>query len=222
MELKKSGEHSPELQQLQAENARLKALLTLHNIPWDEPVAIETPLLSPEVSFPSLSPRSASEKVALFRSFFRGRSDVYPFRWESAKGKSGYAPACGNEWRQGVCQKPRIKCGDCGNRQLLPLDEQVIYRHLEGRHTVGIFPMLEDDTCCFIVADFDDDGWREDVVAFAQSCREFNIPVALEISRSGNGAHAWFFFADPVPAHEARQLGAALISQTCERTRQLL
>ena len=99
--------------------------------------------------------------------------------------------------------------------------EQVIYRHLEGRHTVGIFPMLEDDTCCFLVADFDDDGWREDAVAFMLSCREFNIPVALEISRSGNGAHAWFFFADPVPAREARQLGAALISQTCERTRQL-
>jgi superfamily II DNA or RNA helicase len=221
MELKKSSEHPVELLQLQEENARLKALLTLHNISWEEPVSIETPLHSPAPSLPSASQRSASEKVALFRTLFRGRSDVYPLRWESAKGKSGYAPACGNEWRQGVCRKPRIKCGDCGNRQLLPLDEQVIYRHLEGRHTVGIFPMLEDDTCCFLVADFDDDGWREDAVAFVQSCREFNIPVALEISRSGNGAHIWFFFADPVPAREARQLGASLISHTCERTRQL-
>ncbi|MEI7695027.1 MAG: DEAD/DEAH box helicase family protein [Chlorobium sp.] len=221
MELNRSSEHPPEFVLLQEENARLKALLTLHNIPWEEPVLLETPLLSPEVSSPSISQRSASEKVALFRSFFRGRSDVYPLRWESAKGKSGYAPACGNEWRTGVCQKPRIKCGDCSNRQLLPLDEQVIYRHLEGRHTVGIFPMLEDDTCCFLVADFDDDGWREDAVAFMQSCREFTIPVALEISRSGNGAHIWFFFADPVPAREARQLGASLISHTCERTRQL-
>jgi len=81
--------------------------------------------------------------------------------------------------------------------------------------------MLEDDTCCFLVADFDDDGWREDAVAFMLLCREFNIPVALEISRSGNGAHAWFFFADPVLAREARQLGASLISHTCVRTRQL-
>jgi len=221
MELKRNNELTVELQHLQEENARLKALLTLHNIPSDEPCSIETLLPSAEVSPPSSAQRSASEKVALFRSLFRGRSDVYPLRWESAKGKSGYAPACGNEWRTGICQKPRIKCGDCGNRQLLPLDDQVIYRHLEGRHTVGIFPMLEDDTCCFLVADFDDDGWREDVVAFAQSCREFNIPVALEISRSGNGAHVWFFFADPGPAREARQLGAALISHTCKRTRQL-
>jgi hypothetical protein len=99
MELKKSGEHSPELLQLQEENARLKALLTLHNISWEEPVSIETPISSPDASPLSLSQRSASEKVALFRGFFRGRSDVYPLRWESAKGKSGYAPACGNEWR---------------------------------------------------------------------------------------------------------------------------
>ena len=221
MELKKSSEHHVELLQLQEENSRLKALLTLHNIPWEKPVSIETPLPSLEASPPSVSQRSASEKVALFRSLFRGRSDVYPLRRDSAKGKSGYAPACGNEWRPGICQKPRVKCGDCSNRQLLPLDDQVIYRHLEGRHTVGIFPMLEDDTCCFLVADFDDDGWREDAVAFMLSCKEFRIPVALEISRSGSGAHVWFFFVDPVPVREARQLGAALISYTCDRTRQL-
>ena len=99
MELKKSSEHHVELLQLQEENSRLKALLTLHNIPWEKPVSIETPLPSLEASPPSVSQRSASEKVALFRSLFRGRSDVYPLRRDSAKGKSGYAPACGNEYR---------------------------------------------------------------------------------------------------------------------------
>ena len=82
-------------------------------------------------------------------------------------------------------------------------------------------PLLADDSCYFLAADFDEADWREDVIAFIQSCRELSIPAALEISRSGNGAHVWIFFAEPVPAREARQLGTALISHTCNRTRQL-
>ena len=114
-----------------------------------------------------------------------------------------------------------MKCGDCNQRQFLPVTDQVIYDHLTGEQTIGAYPLLTDDRCYFLVADFDEADWREDVKSFIQTCREFAIPTALEISRSGNGAHAWIFFADPVPAREARQLGAALISHTCDRTRQL-
>lgn len=101
------------------------------------------------------------------------------------------------------------------------MTDQVIYNHLAGQHTVGVYPLLTDNSCYFLAADFDDGDWRGDAGAFIQSCHELNIPTALEISRSGNGAHIWIFFAEPVPAREARELGAALISHTCNRTRQL-
>lgn len=117
--------------------------------------------------------------------------------------------------------KPRVKCGDCNQRQLLPVTDQVIYDHLAGKLTIGVYPLLSDDSCYFLAADFDEADWREDANAFMQSCLELGIPVALEISRSGNGAHVWIFFTEPIPAREARQLGAALISHTCDRTRQL-
>lgn len=117
---------------LKAENARLIALLEAHGIEWRAPPAVDTP--------PATTGRSnlsAEEQVSLFRRLFRGRTDVYPVRWESkTTGKSGYAPACSNEWRAGVCEKPRIKCGDCGNRLLKPLSDSVLYDHLAGKHTV--------------------------------------------------------------------------------------
>ncbi|MGC8703742.1 MAG: TOTE conflict system archaeo-eukaryotic primase domain-containing protein, partial [Thiomonas sp.] len=138
-----------------------------------------------------------------------------------SSGKSGYAPACANEWRAGVCEKPRIKCGDCGHRLLIPLSDAVIYKHLAGEHTVGVYPLLEDDTCYFLAVDFDEADWRDDARAFIQSCEELGVPAALEISRSGNGAHAWVFFASRVAARDARRLGTAIISHTCSRTRQL-
>ena len=172
----------------------------------------------PVVEASSFTPE---EKVALFRRLFRGRTDVYPIRWESKAGKSGYSPACANEWRVGVCEKPRIKCSDCGNRLLIPLSDSIIYDHLAGHHTVGVYPLLADDTCHFLAADFDAADWREDAQAFVQSCRELDVPVALEISRSGNGAHAWIFFTVSIPARDARRLGTAIISHTCARTWQL-
>jgi hypothetical protein len=206
---------------LQAENERLVALLEAHGIVWRAASLSPTPqpCISEEKEASSLS---TAEKVALFRRLFRGRTDVYPIRWESkTSGKSGYAPACANEWRAGVCEKPRIKCSDCSNRQLIPLTDSVIYDHLAGTHTVGVYPLLPDDSCLFLAVDFDDAQWREDALAFVQSCEELGVPVALEISRSGNGAHAWVFFAAAVPARDARRLGTAIISHTCARARQL-
>lgn len=162
------------------------------------------------------------EKVALFRRLFRGRTDVYPVRWEGkTSGKSGYAPACANQWRAGVCEKPRINCGDCGNRVLMPLTDAVIYAHLAGDDTVGVYALLADDTYHFLAVDFDEEQWRDDAKAFYQSCAELGVPVALEISRSGKGAHVWVFFSGSVSARDARRMGTALISHTCARTRQL-
>ena len=182
---------------LQAENARLISLLESHGIEWRLP-----PQTAPVAHEPELSRLSTAKKVTLFRRLFRGRTDVFPVRWESkTSGKSGYAPACANEWRAGVCEKPRIKCGDCSNRLLIPLSDAVIYDHLAGEHTIGVYPLLEDDTCYFLAADFDEADWRDDARAFMQSCEELGVPAALEISRSGNGAHAWVFFASRVSVH---------------------
>lgn len=103
-----------------------------------------------------------ADKIALFRSLFKGRTDVYPRRFESKKtGKSGYQPACSNEWIPGVCQKPKVKCGDCTHRKLLPVTDEVIRNHLMGRDargydfTIGIYPLLDDETCWFLAVDFD-------------------------------------------------------------------
>ncbi|MFZ5831765.1 MAG: TOTE conflict system archaeo-eukaryotic primase domain-containing protein [Planctomycetota bacterium] len=202
---------------LRAENARLISLLESHGIEWRLPPPPVRPAPEPE-----LSRLTTGEKVALFRRLFRGRTDVYPVRWESkTTGKTGYSPACANEWLAGVCEKPRIKCGDCGKRLLTPLSDSVIYDHLAGEHTVGVYPLLEDDSCYFLAVDFDEAEWRDDARAFIQSCEELGVPAALEISRSGNGAHAWVFFASRVSARDARRLGTAIISHTCSRTRQL-
>ena len=176
------------LDALRAENLRLIALLEAHGIQWRLP-----PALVLSVHEPAPSRLSTVEKVALFRRLFRGRTDAYPIRWESKiTGKSGYAPACANEWRAGVCEKPRIKCGDCGNRLLIPLSDAVIFSHLAGDHTVGVYPLMDDDTCHFLAVDFDESEWREDARAFLRSCDELGVPVAMEISRSGQGAHASF------------------------------
>jgi hypothetical protein len=203
-----------ELARLRAENARLVGLLEASGMEWRLPEPVTTPV--------NAAPLTTDEKVALFRRLFRGRTDVYPVRWESkTTGKSGYSPLCANEWRTGVCEKPRIKCADCGNRLLVPLTDQAIYDHLAGHHTVGVYPLLADDSCHFLAVDFDDADWRSDAQAFALSCRELGVPVVLEISRSGNGAHAWVFFSSNVAARDARRLGTAIISHTCARTRQL-
>lgn len=208
---------SSALAALKSENARLIALLDAHGIEWRLPQSTAVVAREPETA-----KLSAAEKIALFRRLFRGRTDVYPVRWEGkTSGKAGYAPACANEWRAGVCEKPRIKCGDCNHRLLIPLTDAVIFDHLTGEHTVGVYPLLDDDTCYFLAVDFDEADWGDDARAFMQSCEELGVPGALEISRSGKGAHAWVFFANRVSARDARRLGTAIISHTCSRTRQL-
>jgi len=161
------------------------------------------------------------EKIILFLERFKGRSDIYAKRWVNKAGKTGYSPVCGNEWKRSVCFKPRIKCTDCSNKNYLPIDSSVIQKHLTGELTAGIYPMLEDETCWFLVIDFDDAGWEKDVQAIKETCEEYSIPYLIERSRSGEGGHIWFFFSEQISAHIARKLGTAIITATMNQRHEL-
>jgi len=168
---------------------------------------------------PSLT---AGEKVSLFLSLFRGRDDVFPRLWSNTKtGKKGYAPACSNEWVRGICEKPRVKCGECPSQAFISVSQRVILDHLQGRHVIGCYPILRDETCWFLAVDFDKSSWREDVAAFRETCRTLGAPVALERSRSGNGAHAWFFFGEPVAAATARRMASYILTETMTRRHEI-
>lgn len=198
-----------ELESLRRENAALRQQLGL--------VAAEAPVqsLGPSAELP-LEDRSrlaldkastVYDKVALFRSLFRGREDVYAVRWANERsGKKGYAPACEDPWslRKG---QPRV---------YLPLTDQVVRDHLAGEKTVGIFPLVKDSSCWFLACDFDKDGWQLDALAFLEVCGRYGTPAYLERSRSGNGGHVWIFFSAPVSAVQARQLGMRLLRQTMD------
>ena len=165
---------------------------------------------------------NTDDKIALFRSLFCGREDVFARRWYSKTSeKSGYQPVCANEWADGLCDKRKFKCSACPNRQLMPLTDKDIYNHLAGkdscaRDVVGIYPILLDETCRFLCVDFDDDDYCEAVTAFRKVCEQYDVPVCVERSRSGNGAHAWIFFEEPISAATARKLGSGLLTKAME------
>jgi hypothetical protein len=152
---------------------------------------------------------------------FKGRQDVYPKLWTNKKGMSGYSPVCKNEWAKGICRKPKIKCRECDNRIYLPVTDKVIAKHLEGNITIGVYPMLEDETCHFLALDFDKNSWQEDIKAFGDTCGNNNIPASIERSRSGKGGHVWIFFSETVPAVLARQMGSYLITETMSNRHEL-
>lgn len=166
---------------------------------------------------------SPQGKIKLYRPLFRGREDFFARRWYSKNSdKSGYQPVCENEWDMALCDKKKYKCSACPNRKLAALTDQVIYEYLSGkdlygRDVVGIYPMLNDATCYFLCADFDEENFKKDVSVFRKICEENNIPVSVEISRSGNGAHAWIFFSEPVSAATARKLGRGILTKAMEK-----
>lgn len=208
---------SDELSRLRAENARLRTLLACHGIAADEP----------EPMSPQKSVLSLEEKVALFRNLFQGREDVFARRWFSpTTGKSGYQPVCAREWNREYCDKKKFKCAECPNREFQPLGYDDIYRHLEGkdpngRDVIGVYAILPDNTCQFLCCDFDDKscehGYQKDVMAYVGVCRDWGIPAYIECSRSGNGAHVWILFNEPVKARTARGLGNAILTEAMER-----
>ena len=213
-----------ECERLRKENARLRRIIcdlpekaaTTHepdlpnesHMPRAATVEIASANFSPEI------------KVTLFRDLFRGREDVYAVRWEGKNGRSGYSPACAQP-RDALYSSSKLKSTGLQDRELLPITDEVIRKHLLGKHTVGIYPLLLDETCWFLAVDFDKKSWQEDATAFIETCRAMGVPAVLERSRSGNGAHIWIFFDSPLQASLARKLGAALLTQTMERRHQL-
>src|ERR1700676_3209413 len=209
---------------LERERAEIVAEInTLRSARSEEAAAIKV-VPSGKAGDPIDRNSTIERKITLFRRLFRGRSDVFPIRWENrTTGRNGYAPACANEWQRGICEKPKVKCSACPNQAFQAVDEVSIERHLRGTDAngapfvMGVYPMLAENTCWFLAADFDKGEWRRDVFAFRETCQRHAIPVAIERSRSGNGAHAWIFFKEPIPAASARRLGAFLITHTMER-----
>jgi len=179
-------------------------------------IALRSKLQKSKTAPPVSDSFSPEQKIAIFRNLFRGRTDIFANRWQNQRGRSGYSVACDNEWVQGVCNKPRIKCLDCTHRQFSELTDQIIYRHLAGQQVVGLYPLLHDNTCYLLAADFDKGSWQDEVKAMSKACTEYGVPHAVEISRSGNGAHLWIFFDDKVPANEARLLGFGLLDKAME------
>lgn len=161
---------------------------------------------------------SNEEKIKIFMDVFKGRTDLYAKRWTSNKtGKSGYSPVCKNDFNTYKCDKQRVKCSECPYRELLPLTEDVILKHLKGEITIGIYPLLPGDLCNFLAIDFDKKTYEKDVTAFWNICDELNIPVYVEKSRSGNGAHIWIFFEESIPARISRKMGNILLTKTMEK-----
>lgn len=141
---------------------------------------------------------SREERVALFMSRFKGRDDVFARRWEKWNGGvSGYAPVY----------------IDRDKEFYTLLTSEWIEKHLIGTVTLGVYPLLQDNTSNFIVADFDGNKWQNAVRAFLEVCKKYELPVATERSRSGNGAHVWCFFSSPCPARKSRRIFLALLRE---------
>lgn len=198
---------------LEAENAELRKRL-------GEEVITATPKPT------AMYKLSSQEKIDLFRSLFKGRSDVFARRWHNkTSGKAGYQPVCKNEWGP-LCDRKSHKCTECSNRQFLPLNDSDIFRHLEGKNAdgtdvIGLYVLNENNTCYLLCTDFDDKncehGYQDDVRAFVTVCKSWDIPYSVERSRSGNGAHVWLFFETPVLAAKARRLGNAILTEAMNK-----
>lgn len=223
-----------EAERLKAENHRLRTLLSQHaentadtlflreseeNHDADPEAKSEATQSTDPLTVDHFSP--SEKKIALFRSLFVGREDVFARRWVQRKtGKSGYQPVCKNEWTN-LCDKRANKCASCSHRELLPVTDKDVFRHLagkdaDGRDVIGIYPLLPDDTCRFLCADFDEKMYQEDALAFAEVCEAWGVPVSIERSRSGNGAHVWMFFSERIAAALARKLGALILTKAME------
>src|SRR5260370_4551543 len=208
---------------LREENARLRRLLAVHSIPIPQlPAENPPPTKTVEPAPPVDTEERARQRIAMFRSLFRRREDVYSRRWENADGRHGYMPVVVKDWKAINKSRPEDrKKVDQKTRRFLPLTDHVIEDHLLGKETIGVEARLPDETCWFLAADFDKTTWEYDALAFLETCRELNVPAALERSRSGKGGHIWIFFERALPAITARKLGCVLLTRTMERRHQV-
>jgi len=203
---------------LEEENKRLKEelqeLKTKLVVETPESYCAETNPLSEEggfVLFESVITQNSSskDKIDLFLSLFKGREDVCAKRW---KNKPGYSPYCYNDFKPGICSKPKIKCTECKNSNFAPFDEEQIKNHLLGKYVLGLYPMTTNDTCFLLAMDFDESTWGEDIKVVIKVCNDNNIPVYAERSRSGEGCHLWFFFESEMKASLARRFGTIILN----------
>jgi len=210
-----------ECERLRDENSRLRTMLGIPKLATDRATLHSNP--RPEDSAKVIGgPSTPEEKIALFQNLFRGREDIYAVRWEGRGGKSGYSPAGVMDWRAIHAANPEERQRIARKtRRLLPLTNDAIRKHLTGKQTIGIYPLLPDETCWFLAVDFDKKSWMADAAAFLETCRRFQVTPAIERSRSGNGAHIWIFFDRPVFAADARRLGCALLTRTMEKRHEI-
>ena len=169
----------------------------------------------------------AREKIALFRSLFSGRPDVHAHGFRKKDGGIGFAPACANEWRRGVCPRaanPKAKCSGCPRQAFDELSDQAIVRHFKGedeglRDVLGLYVLDADSNTSVLVMDFDEGDWKGAVAAVRAAGRAHGVEACVERSRSGNGGHVWFFFERAIPAKLARDFGSALITEAMAAAR---
>ncbi|WP_295158105.1 DEAD/DEAH box helicase family protein [Selenomonas sp. AE3005] len=204
-----------------SENLHLRTMLNEHGIAWQEKLEVQPVAMNKQAE--------EQRRIQLFMKLFVGRRDVYAKRWETAEGRKGYSPVCGNFW-QDVCPKrwrKPVKCHECSVHKWQPFTEHAARQHLLGKDekgkslVAGTYALLEDSTCKFLVFDFDDhDGsacyWQDEALGLRKICHTYGIDSALERSRSGNGAHVWLFFAQPIAAKTARLFGRLLLEKGAE------
>lgn len=211
---------------LEEEIRYLRSLLDANGIKYDFEAFLRAK--EEEEGSPKMVPIDITPETAkYFFSMFHGRVDVY-----ATRSKSGYFTVCNNRWRSGICPKQdgkKATCTECQNRDWPSLNSTILMQHMIGkredcRDVIGVYVMLKDDTCRFIVFDFDNHHedlevskeWQEEVDALRKICSLCNIDCLVERSRSGKGAHVWIFFSEAVPAVKARRFGNALVTKGAE------
>ncbi len=208
------SELAVECARLQRENEELRRCLGMQTAAVESIPAIAQDPMPSRLAGTLTNGSPAASKVSLFRALFRGRDDVFAVRWIGKDGNAGYSPTAHKDWSS-LDAKGRPA------RTFLPLTDDDIIAHLTGRQTIGVYPLLSDETCWFLAADFDKTGWQDDAHSFLSVCIEWGVAAAIERSRSGRGGHVWIFFAEAIPAVLARKLGAAVLTRAMERRHQL-
>lgn len=219
------------LNQLLGQNNTLGKLGSIDPVIDQKSISLVHPSIDSEICTEHISSLDryspANHKIAFFMKLFSGRSDIYAKRWYSMSNKkSGYSPVCVNQWKTKICHKGQNKCSTCPYRVHEPLNTQAIDKHLRGqdeygRDVIGIYPLLANENTHFFAVDFDGDDWKQDITAFRHTCSETGVSIAVERSRSGNGAHVWCFFRSPVSATLARKLGNLLLTETMNRRHEI-
>lgn len=180
---------------------QLNELYSKLNFLESQKQSIENEIQETKKIIEKLSPFSKQQKIALFKSLFVAREDVYPTYWISKDGtKKGYSPATFTFRGQ----------------DYIPIKDNIIQKHLEGKIRLGTYAVVNQTMAKFLVLDLDKASFIEDTRAINKICNELNIIPLIELSKSGNGIHIWFFFETLVSASSARKLGDILVTKAMD------